>query len=1125
MTIEQIGEQFMGHLSLSLLGTLVARLDGQPIQGFRSNKVRALLAYLAAEADWPQPRTVLAGLLWPDAPDQAALGNLRTALWNLRVICGCREESPPFFHLSPETIQFNRAAMAQVDLITFSDLTAGDLFNPETISWPTVARLEEAAALYRGRFLQGFFLDSVPFEEWILVKQEQMQRRMVQALRYLTTAYEHNGDYERALIHVRRHLDLDPWEEEAHQRAMRLSVMLGRRGAALAQFEICRRVLVEELGIEPSPVTQALVAAIQKGELEERPQVRITDKGPMPFELPSPATPLFGRDLEMAEISALLGGKSRLLSIVGPGGIGKTRLALEIAHRFRTTFADGVVFVNLAPLSKPESLVPAVARALNLPLDGQGVAYPKLQLLENLRQRNLLLVLDNFEQVLEGALMVSEIVAVASQVKVLVTSRERLKIQAEHVYSLQGLTHSAWETVAGAAQDPAVQLFLHHAQRARPSFVLRNKHLEPLRLILKWVEGMPLALILAAGWVELFSLAQIAAELGRSLDLLEGSDRDLPPRQRSMRALFAGAWARLDENERRLFASLSVFRGGFTFEAAQEVATASPRELIRFVDCSMLSRVDGGRFAIHELLRQFAAGELSRSSQEEAVVREKHAVHFCRFLQERTTPFKSAHVEQARADIAGDFENAQAAWNWAADNCRVPLLEQAMILGFYCIRQGRRAEGAAMSERAAEKLAGTTLASGRRVLAFLLAARIAHLGSAMPFERQKQVLGEALEHLAEATELGEDVRYEEAFTLMILGQILVGDNFREARSVLEASLSLFKDVKARYEMANVYNSLAETFLAEDDCSAAYDYANQALQLWKMVGERHWIAATRMRLGVIKTKLGREEEGLKELREVVALFKSAGNQHYAAQTELTLGNLLVSLGRFDEAFIVLSNSHAYFTGLAMSHESQASWCRAALHKGHFEDVWRQSQLLLTYVREYGAVSQIAEATFLQGCAALALGKLDAALALLEESIANSRVIEQPEQLSQALAAAGCAALLSGAAQVARQQLIEALQLAQEWQLSVARAMALPAVSLLLAKMGESARAIEIYELARRDLFVAKSRWLEEVIGRHILALVDSVPADQVAIAKARSNEGDSWKSVNELWPDLMIMVPE
>jgi hypothetical protein len=225
--------------------------------------------------------------------------------------------------------------------------------------------------------------------------------------------------------------------------------------------------------------------------------------------------------------------------------------------------------------------------------------------------------------------------------------------------------------------------------------------------------------------------------------------------------------------------------------------------------------------------------------------------------------------------------------------------------------------------------------------------------------------------------------------------------------------------------------------------------------------------------------------------VVALFRSANNHYYAAQTELTLGNMLVSLGCFDEALIVLSSSHAYFTGSAISHESRASWCRAALHMGHFEDVWRQSQLLLTYVREYGAISQIAEATFLQGCAALALGKLHAASMLLEESVANSRRIEHPEQLGQALAASSCAGLLSGDTEIARQQLMEALQLGQEWQLSAAREMALPAISLLLLKMGERARAIEVYELASSDLFVAKSRWLEEVVGRHILALVDSV----------------------------------
>ncbi len=250
----------MGGLQLSLLGALMVSVDGAPLRGFRSHKVRALLAYLAAEADRPQPRAVLAGLLWPDLPDAAALGNLRTALWNLNALLRPPSPATPHLLLTPDGVQFNRGAGAAVDWLTFRDLTADD--PPETARWRR--RLEAAVGLYRGDFLEGFYADSAPFETWIVRCRQRGQRRMAAALRYLAAAYDQEGRAERALATARRLVELDPWDEAAHRGVMRLAARLGRRGEALAQYEICRQLLAAELGLMPAAATRALMEAIRE---------------------------------------------------------------------------------------------------------------------------------------------------------------------------------------------------------------------------------------------------------------------------------------------------------------------------------------------------------------------------------------------------------------------------------------------------------------------------------------------------------------------------------------------------------------------------------------------------------------------------------------------------------------------------------------------------------------------------------------------------------------------------------------------------------------------------------------------------------------------------------------------
>jgi DNA-binding SARP family transcriptional activator len=314
----------MARLTLSLLGPFRATLDEEPVVDFKSDKVRALLAYLAVEADQPHSRDKLAGLLWPEWPDRDARNNLRYALSNLRHAIGDRAQSkdrtatPPFLHISRQTIQFNESSDTWVDVTALTTLL-------ETPA-PTIRELEEAVDLYRDEFLEGFFIaDSVPFEEWMLLKREQFKRQALAALHRLAATYEGRGEYSHALPYTYRQIELEPWQEKAHRQLMRLLALNGQRGAALAQYETCRQALAEELNVEPAQETTTLYEQIRDGALIPGqvgkpgagevgvplpPQAaETTPSPPAPTQRPSPSWRTLGRRL------IIVGGVVLLLAI------------------------------------------------------------------------------------------------------------------------------------------------------------------------------------------------------------------------------------------------------------------------------------------------------------------------------------------------------------------------------------------------------------------------------------------------------------------------------------------------------------------------------------------------------------------------------------------------------------------------------------------------------------------------------------------------------------------------------------------------------------------------------------------------------------------------------------------
>ncbi len=439
-----------------------------------------------------------------------------------------------------------------------------------------------------------------------------------------------------------------------------------------------------------------------------------------PHNLPTQMTSFVGRQRELAEVAHLL-NKARLLSITGLAGCGKTRLAIEVAREVLPRFGDGVFWVPLAPIVTPDKLLWAIAEHLEVQFFPQ--AEPLQQLLDHFRNKSLLLVLDNFEHLLDGAELVTHILQAAPSVHILATSRERLSLYGEVSYPIGGLSLTDGDA-PGSARSEAVELFEQRVQAIVPGLKLNAETLHHAARICQLVEGMPLGIELAATWVDVLSPQEIANEIERSLDILEAELRDQPDSQSSMRASFARSWNLLTDAEKAAFRRLSVFRGGFTREGAAAVTGVGLRTLQALVTKSLL-RYDpsSGRFGMHELLRQYAEEHLI-SSGEAAPTREAHARYFADFMAERWPQMKGQRQKTALLEIENDLDNVRAAWDYWIEAGNLIELRK-FLHSFWVVYdiRGWYLAGIELFERAAEVARRANTEDAQAVLGWLLAVQ------------------------------------------------------------------------------------------------------------------------------------------------------------------------------------------------------------------------------------------------------------------------------------------------------------------------------------------------------------------------------------------------------------------
>ena len=700
------------RLSIACLGACQVRLDGAPVTAFRSQKALALLVYLAVEAERPHRRERLAGLFWPEFGDQAARHSLRQALANLRLLLGddgADGTDCPYLLVSRDAVQFNARSAHRLDVALFVMLRDTIERHPHRrlqACQSCLRRLEQAAALYRGDFLQQVFVsDSAAFEEWATIKREQLQQQALDALRQLAAAHAQHGRYEQARQAVWRQLELAPWSEDAHRHLMRLLCQQGQPTAALAQYELCRRALDEALAVEPSLETTRLYEEIRTSLSSDLQVPSIPLRPAARHSLPAPPTTLVGREAELAALGEVIEDASRrFVTLTGPGGIGKTCLALQAAHDQRDAFVDGVIFVSLAPLGDPGLVASTIAQALGIKADGDQPVLARLQ--AHLAGKQLLLLLDNFEHVISAAPVVADLLKAAPRLEVLVTSRTVLRLYGEQEFPVPPLVappvgvHDWATTLEVLAGYPAVQLFVQRARAVRPGFQLTSKNGPAVAAICARLDGLPLAIELAAARTKLFAPQALLARLDQSLAWLTGGPTDHPARQRTLRATVDWSYRLLESAEQTLFSRLAVFRGGRTLEAVDAVCNAADDLAIdpcdgvaSLVDKSLLHQEEGPagepRFVMLETIHEYARERLEASADVE-VLRQRHAAYFRQVAEAVDVEVMGVHHGAWMARLAADQDNLRAALRWVLERREEETaLWLAHALGLCCEAAGQ----------------------------------------------------------------------------------------------------------------------------------------------------------------------------------------------------------------------------------------------------------------------------------------------------------------------------------------------------------------------------------------------------------------------------------------------------
>ena len=915
---------------------------------WRLRKAAALVKLLSLAPGHRMHREQVMELLWPDSGRKAASNSLRSTLHAARKVLDPAVGSL-YLAGEDESLVLCPAGGLWVDVDAFEHAVA-------------TARRSQDPAAYRAalELYPGELLPDDRYEEWAENRRQELRRMFLLALIELAGLYEAHGDYARGLETLQRSLSVEPTHEEAHTRLMRLQALSGRQHEALSQYEQLSRALSRQFGTEPDVTTRRLRDDIAEGAfpwppplLSDPPQEGASDLSR--HNLSEPRTSFVGREREILEVKRALSA-TQLLTLTGTGGSGKTRLALEVARDLVGSYADGVWLIELAPLSEPDLVVQEVAGTLGVQ------ERPGLLLLESLLDalggKEMLLLLDNCEQLIDAvARLTRSLLDSCPWMRVLATSREHLGVIGESIWLVPSLSVPSVQkipTVEELEGYEAARLFAARVSMRHPDFQLTPENARAVAQICARLEGIPLAIELAAARIGLLSAEQIAGRLGHSLKLLAGSERTADHRHHTLRATLDWSYELLGGTEQVLFRRLAAFAGGFTPEAAESVGAGGSidegdiLELLSMLVGKSLVEVEeswerGARFRLLEPIGQYAREKLSSSGEAEAVWR-RHAEFFLALAEEAEPELKGPRQVEWLDRLQTEHDNLRAALSWS--------LERGVDLG----------------------------------------ARIA--GALSLFWYTRGYLSEGRTYLEAVARSGVAPATVRAKALDGLGWIAEpqGD-YERARTAYEESLELYRSSNDKTGVANALGDLGSLALDRGDYKQATSLLEESLILHRELGSREGLIGVLDGLGVLASAKGEQEQSISFFSEALALSRGTGN---VRRTAVSLGNLGITMlahGNPGQATALLEESLALFREIGDSSNIAISLMNSALaaltqgDHGRVQALGEESLKLLQKTRDTQHIADclgiMASAAGARGSAKRAARLWGAAEALREE----------------------------------------------------------------------------------------------------------------------------------------------
>jgi predicted ATPase/DNA-binding SARP family transcriptional activator len=855
----------MVMLEARLLGKFEVSRDGKTI-AITSRPAQSLFAYLILSAGTSHRREKLAGLLWPDSLEETARDNLRHSLWRVRKTI--RSQPKAEYLLADDlSIAFNASAEYWLDVAELDKLSEN-------------ASADELIAVlsnYHGELLPGFY------EEWVILEREHLYSIFEHHIARLMSLLQDEKRWLDILDWGERWIKLGQKPEPAYRALMSAHAAKGDMSKVAATYERCVNSL-KELGVEPSELTRTLYEKLKVGKetLETGKTIPVQEKRKEfpKTNLPIPLTSFIGREKEIEEIVRLL-GKHRLVTLAGPGGVGKTRLAIQSSNEVLEKFRDGVWWVELARLMD-EALVPqAVAQAL-------GVREaPGQSLIESLkiflREKKLLLVLDNCEHlILASAQFAFDLLSHCANLKILTTSREALGITGEMVYPVPTLSFPKLKSITLTdllLEYESIRLFIERASAVKPDFALTEQNAAAVLQICRRLDGISLAIELAAARTRLLSVEQIAERLNDRFNLLTHGSRTALPRHQTLRAAIDWSHNLLTEPEQVLFRRLAIFVGGFTLEAAEYVAVGGdvsksqvPDLLEQLIDKSMVTVRAGSedsetRYGMLETIREYGREKLDESGETERL-RQRHRDFFI-VLAEQAEPELRRTEQMLWLDrLEGEYDNLRAAWDSAIESDAKLASRLASALLDFWIMRGNPSEGREWLAQLLPQTAQWGQTTGRaRVLS--VAGRLSYFHR--DIESARQFLEEAL---AIARKLGD--KKQMAFALNWLGYIA---NYRPddqtAQAIAEEGLAIY------HELQDPLGIIETTFFLAMTSPGQYPEAEErciiSLAKLRELGDNFGVAYALNLLGELARFRGDHERARQFYEENLEILRKLGSR--------------------------------------------------------------------------------------------------------------------------------------------------------------------------------------------------------------------------------------------------------